>query len=264
MKKTTFVLCLLTTFVISANAQHRIGGDLGFGVGSTINNGENSKKSQTLLTFVIEPQYLYAINEKCELGFSMTLGTTQSISKSKYEYDDYNYSYSGSSSYKSRSSDFYWAINPTARYKIVGYEKFGFWVESLVTLGVEKTGSYSYSYEYGESKSEHTTNDWVKLHWGLNFNPVLTYQITDKFRMEAALGFLGLGLNGITYINDGDAKQTAVDFGVHLANGSITNVIDHANTIEDAIFDYYSMSELLGGRCIAKRLDLRIGFVCTL
>lgn len=262
MKKLTIILCLTAVFAMPSVAQHRIGGDFGFGVGSSKATG--SKNSNTSLVFVLEPQYLYALNEKWEIGGSMTLGTIQWMDKRVREETYFN-DYTGNTSTryiktKNRTSGFYWAINPTMRYRLIGYEKFGFWLEGLFTLGVEQDAYY----ETTDGVTNRDKYDFVNFHWGLNFNPVLTYQFTDKFRMETSLGFLGVGLNGLTIISDGEAQSSAVDFGVHLANGSVTNIIDHAGTVVDAYGDVAdNYGQLIGGRCLAKRLDLRIGFVYT-
>ena len=73
MKKLSIILCFTAVFVVSTNAQHRIGTDLGFGIYSTVEKESTGKNCA--LTFVFEPSYSYAINEKLELGVSMSIGT---------------------------------------------------------------------------------------------------------------------------------------------------------------------------------------------
>ncbi len=248
MKKFTFTLCTISILTLSANAQHRIGADLGLGINSKVVNESSSR--DTYLSFVFDPSYSYAINEKLELGASMTFGTFQNISKSKESND-----FESVSSTKNRYSQFFWSINPSLRCRLVGHEKFGLWLESSVNLGVQQDANYATSDDVKvKEKSEYTD-----LHWGLNVNPVLTYQFTEHFRMDATLGFLGIGLNGYSCLNEGKAQYSVIDFGAHLANGSITNLIDHYGTIAEMLSD----DKAAGGSFIAKRVDFKIGFIYT-
>lgn len=257
MKKLAIILCLTTAFAMSSVAQHRIGTDLGFGINSTIEKESTDKNCA--LTFVFEPSYSYAINEKLELGASMSLGTYQLMQEweeTHERYNDYGNYVTKTDQYKTRISQFNWSVNPFMRNRLIGHEKFGLWIESVANIGIQKDGYYKTTNE----TLEHDKNKVLDLHWGLNINPVLTYQFTEHFRMDATLGFLGIGLNGYTHFNsDGETAYSIIDFGAHLANGSMTSVIDHINTIVDAGFD----GKIIAGRFMAKQVDLKIGFVYT-
>ena len=226
MKK-NFLLCsFLVLLSCGCFAQSRIGGDLGFGIYAKTQNGSSNKNIN--LNFNIEPRYAYMLNEKWEIGGSLTLGTWQTIQNS-------------------RTSNFVWAINPFARFRMVGNEKIGFWLETKGTLGTSTVRNYNNSNVSGSG---------LNLQWGFNVNPVLTYQITDHLRLDATFAFLGVGLNGYTHI-DGGITGSTIDFGAHLSNGSFTTVIDHVNSI----MDYgWGNSPLAQGMFAAKMVDFQIGF----
>lgn len=212
-------------------AHHQLGGDLGIGVQATIVNG--SSNNESMLNFNIEPQYIYAINNKYEVGVSLTLATWQIIAPSN------------------RESNFVWAVNPIARFHIIGNEKIGFWIETKATLGMSTDRKHTDTEIKGNG---------VNLQWGVNINPVLTYQISKHFRMETTFGFLGVGLNGYTYLDGGEAKYTTIDFGTHISNGSLTTVIEHTGLITDHIMNKKGYAQ---GRFLAKMVDFQIGFAYT-
>lgn len=224
MKRKILLFNLLMLFSVSF-AQSRLGGDFGFGIQA------NTSDNGCSLNFNIELKYTYAINDKWEIGGSVTLGTWQTI-------------------YNSRKSNFVYALNPLVRFLVVGNERIGFWLDGKVTIGASTTRVIN---NYGRM-----SGSGMDLHWGINVNPVLTYQITDKLRLDATFGLLGIGLNGITHL-DGGATNTTIDFGAHLSNGSLTNVIDHVNTIVD--YGSSSNPPFAQGRFLAKMVDFQIGFV---
>jgi len=225
MKRNILLCSLLVISFVGCFAQSRIGGDFGFGIyaktGSSININLN-----------IEPRYTYMLNDKWEVGGSLSIGTSQAITTGRGGDE--------------RSSNFVWAVNPLARFLLVGNEKIGFWLEAKGTLGTSSTG-------FHDDKHDIAGNG-IYLQWGLNANPVLTYQITEHLRLDATFAFLGIGLNGSTYFNNG-AEYSLIDFGAHLSNGSFTNIVDHVETIVS-----YGSLPRAQGLFTAKMVDFQIGF----
>jgi len=229
MKRNILLCSLLVISFVGCFAQSRIGGDFGFGIYAKTINGSSNKDININLS--IEPRYTYMLNDKWEVGGSLSIGTSQSIIT------------------KNRASNFVWAVNPLARFLLVGNERIGFWLETKGTLGTSSMRVHD--------KMGNITGNGIDLQWGLNANPVLTYQITEHFRLDATFAFLGIGLNGSTYFNNG-AKSSIINFGAHLSNGSFTTVVDHVETIVDYAFT--SDIPYAQGLFTAKMVDFQIGF----
>lgn len=169
----------------------------------------------------IEPRYTYALNDKWEVGASIAFGASTSLYNGNIHFD--------------------WSINPLVRFRVVEINNFGFWLEPKAGLG-----------------TSHDLDKRVNLHWGMNINPVFTYQLSERFRLDATLGFLGVGLNSFTAFYNGEAGYTYVDFGAHLANGSLTSIIEH---VEAAFMYLMSNGQTVEARNFLKPADFQIGFV---
>lgn len=179
MKKLFFTIALAVA-AIAMHAQMYVAGSIGFDV----SGGKTTTKDQTTSTesksprttsFLIAPSIGYYITDKFLIGGKLGIGTESETM----------FNNEGGTATKTSSLD--WAISPYARYKCVELQKFGVWIEGAIELG-------------GSTGKETTGNTSEKLPYttiyGINFYPVLTYDLTDRLTLETGLNILGLGFNG--------------------------------------------------------------------
>lgn len=179
MKKLFFTFALAVA-ATAMHAQMYVAGSIGFDVsgGKTTTKDQNTSiesKSPRTTSFQIAPSLGYYITDKFLIGGRVGIGT-----KSETTFNN-----DGGTATKTSSFD--WTIVPYARYKCAGLQKFGVWIEGAINIG-------------GSTSKETTGNTTAKqpytTYYGINFYPVLTYDLTDRLTLETGLNILGLGFNG--------------------------------------------------------------------
>ncbi len=179
MKRLFFIIALAIA-ATTTYAQMYLAGTLGFG----FNGGKQTTKAQetsievktpSTISFQFTPSVGYYITDKFLIGGAFNIGTTGET--------DFN----NDGNIATKTTRFSWAIVPYARYKCVGLEKFGVWMEGAINLG-------------GSTGKTTTGNITTKLpyttSYGINFYPVLTYDLTERLTLETGLRILALGFNG--------------------------------------------------------------------
>lgn len=244
MKKFFYaVICLLLPAV--ASAQVIVGGTIDFSASTSKNSSyyegnEGLGKSPTNFSFGIAPKVGYVIDNKWEVGAKLNLHSNQKTTyvslvdkegKNPKLFKD------------SKTSDFKWAIQPYARWSAVEVKGFGLWIEGIVSLGsiADRKTKY-YAAKYGEDGQEHRSaaeaeklNNQVTddkssyFEGGLYIQPVLTYKISEHFRLETALNFLGFNLSGTTSktITDDKGnwrKSNTCDFGLNINSENVAQI----------------------------------------
>lgn len=179
MKKLFFIIALAIA-ATTTYAQMYLAGTLGFG----FNGGKQTTKAQetsievktpSTISFQFTPSVGYYITDKFLIGGAFNIGTTGET--------DFN----NDGNIATKTTSFNWAIVPYARYKCVGLDKFGVWMEGAINLG-GATGKIT----VGNT----TTKQPYTTLYGINFYPVLTYDLTDRLTLETGLRILALGFNG--------------------------------------------------------------------
>ena len=244
MKKIFYaVICLLLPVV--ASAQVIVGGTIDFSAKTSTRSSyydeyESLDKSPTSFSFGIAPKVGYIINNKWEVGAKLNLHSYQETRfvtlldeerKNPKAFKDM------------KMYNFKWSIQPYARWSAVEVKGFGLWIEGMVSLGSTiDTKTKYYAAKYGENGDEHrsaaeaerlnnqtTYGNSSYFEGGLYIQPVLTYKITEHFRLETALNFLGFNLSGTsskTIVDDNGnwSKRNTCDFGLNINSENIAQI----------------------------------------
>jgi len=199
MKKLLITIAMVFC-AINVNAQWFLGGDVGLGVKNDNGNGSERGSSsgderdrrdvdntfnKTEINFSLSPKVGYYFNEKFALGLSFRLGgyfmadTTMLI-----EYDIPDYSYSRDI----KEYNVEWGVYPFVRYSVFTYKKF--------SLLLEGWAGVRCLYSFHKTGNEKTEKGLTILQIGvLNVYPIVCFNLTERFQMEAGLNFLNLGYN---------------------------------------------------------------------
>ena len=242
MKKLfSYVAMLLLPVAVSA--QVIVGGSIGITASSEkstllVDGKVNDLvKNDSRFGFEIAPKVGYIINEKLEVGASVGLGYDQTmhyVTLADKEGEN-------PKAFKdNKTSNFTWSINPYTRYCLVDVNGFGLWIEGLVSLGTSAASKTKYyEAEYDGTKHNENADDLNKkdknapkyscFNGGLYIQPVLTYAVTEHFRLEASLDFLGVNLSGTAQkVTDKENKlvdkYNTCNFGLNINQGNLLSV----------------------------------------
>lgn len=246
MKKLfSYVAMLLLPVAVSA--QVIVGGSIGITASSEkstllvdgkvqdLTKNPDGKPSQ--FGFKIAPKVGYIINDKLEVGASIGLGYSHNmmyVTLADKEGEN-------PKAFKdNKTSNFTWSINPYTRYCLVDVNGFGLWIEGLVSLGTSAAPKTKYyEAEYDGTKHNENADDLNKkdknapkyscFNGGLYIQPVLTYAVTEHFRLEASLDFLGVNLSGKAQkVTDKENKlvdkYNTCKFGLNINQGNLLSV----------------------------------------
>ena len=244
MKKLfSYVAMLLLPVAVSA--QVIVGGSIGIDAqGSKASSlskvGDKEVKGMTKgdsdFGLEIAPKVGYIINDKLEVGASLGLVYNQTMKyASLLDKEGEN-----PKAFKdNKTSTFSWSINPYARYCVVDANGFGLWIEGLVSLGTSAASKVKYyDIEYDGvthrdnadelNKKDKDAPKYSCFNGGLYIQPVLTYAVTEHFRLEATLNFLGVNLSGSVVKNtdkDGNwTKNNDYYLGLNINQGNLLSV----------------------------------------
>lgn len=166
MKKLFLTVALAAATLIGANAQLFVGGNLGLNF-STEDGDGTIVETEKSFGFNIAPKVGYSLNEKFSVGGIVSFG----YDKNTTEYVDRD---RGDTETATTS----WGVTPFARYNFFTVGQFNIGAEAQLGIG-------------GKSqKDEYSTFDF-----GLNIIPVVSWNISDKFALEAYFNAAGIGFN---------------------------------------------------------------------
>jgi hypothetical protein len=181
MKKVFLTMLISVLGMGFVNAQIYVGGSLSLGASSTKPEvGEDRTNS----SFTLAPEVGYRLSPDFEVGASLTIANSTT--------DD------GTTEVKSNS----WALSPYARYSFIEFGKFSIWGQA----GLSLSG--------GEANAQKSTS------FGLNIQPVLKYNLSDKFDLLTNLNFLNIGFSQ-TSIKD---VSTTARFNFGVNSGNVANL----------------------------------------
>jgi len=223
MKKVLMMGVVLIATVFVSKAQVFIGGGVGFDYcEEKTKNGSNSFDKLSETAFVFSPKIGFYLNDKFAIGLEVDI-----INLSKKTTEEfrllYIFGYNGGyySHYDLKENVFAWGLSAFARYHLWGTGKFSLHLESpLGIVGTSTTATITImesSISIGNPE----------LSFGIAVFPVLSYGLTDKFRMEINSDFLRLGFTStITEDrNNSSNKDVTNNFGFGVNSSSYFNRI---------------------------------------
>ena len=203
MKKLGLVFVLVLAAMIS-NAQLFVGGSFDLELGSNVTeNNSTTTSDRSSYLFGFNPKVGFFLSDKFSIGTSLNLRTSGSIN-------------STNPNNEIRNTTFTWSLTPFARLSFVEFGKFSVLAEGRVGIG----GTTS-KIKIGAD----STDDPSTFNYGINITPILSYSLSNRINLEAALNFMNMGLNG-TLKDDKDKNETTstIDFDLGVNSRNAFNV----------------------------------------
>ena len=180
MKKIIILCILITTTIITANAQFFIEG------GVNLRSLNTEVLSST--NFGISPIVGYWLNENIAVGINPSVGANKEVSDVIYP-EDY--------SLKNRI----WMFSVFGRYKLWGTEKLSLLVETPVRYGISTLK---------RKENANTVVDGSHSLFSVYAQPLVSYKLSERFSMVATCNFLNIGFSSST--NKENSKSTINQF----------------------------------------------------
>lgn len=204
MKKVLVTIAIAMASMVGANAQFFIGGDAGLTYDAsdwTNDNNNTSGDNASTLGVTIAPKFGYSLSNDFSIGAALGIGyNSTEYNDAKTTYTEVNATSLG--------------IKPFARYTFLHFGKVGVAAEAQLPITYTSTEE-----KYvGGGKTTPTT-----FGIGLNVKPVLTYDLSDKFQLEAYLNFLDFHFDYASTDNDAKYKTTSTSFGIGAAADNLFN-----------------------------------------
>ena len=177
-----FVLGLVALFLFctgNASAQDFIGGSFGFDVNANTFFASEALGRTSHSTINVAPDLGWFVGDKWAVGIRPAVGFGLNMGPEN-----------------DRIRTFSLEIVPYARYRLLAYNRFGFWAEADPRL------------YYSQSKGE--TTDVRTTIYGASLLPVLTYQLNSHISMESRLNLLSLSLSGWRIDNNGNETDVFI------------------------------------------------------
>ena len=176
------ILGLVALFLFctgNASAQDFIGGSISFDVNANTFFASEKLGRTSHSTINVAPDLGWFVGDKWAVGIRPAVGFGLNTSPEN-----------------DRIRTFSLEIVPYARYRLLAYNRFGFWAEADPRL------------YYSQSKGE--TTDVRTTTYGASLLPVLTYQLNSHLSMESRLNLLSLSLSGWHIDNNGDETDVFI------------------------------------------------------
>jgi len=206
MKKTIFTIAAsMLTFGTMLSAQVFVGGAFNLSTSSNKETmGSVSVDGDKSFEFYFNPKAGYFISDDFAIGLGLGFGTSKTTSPKEITY----------SGEEEIDKENYWAIAPFARYYFARTGELSFFGEA--TLG------------FGGGKSEYSvgniTQDGPKVSMiGFSIAPAISYNLSEKFAIEASFGSLGYSSSSYTSEQTGreetyKLKVSGIDFSLDLTS----------------------------------------------
>ncbi len=212
------VLFLSSLFAVAANAQVYLGGQAGFSAANRQMNDNGNLSSSS--GFTLSPYAGFYRNDRFDVGLGLSLGRNASkdyVTETDWRGDFYTYC-------ASESKTIGWSIAPYARYSFLQLGRFEVIGMATVWLGASKVTTTLYpdpegSGSYYRTPEVHTMKATA---WGIDFAPVLAYNLTDHIEFSTTLNFASLGYSR-QKIKDGLSSN---NFGLNVNTGDVKNLGD--------------------------------------
>ena len=194
MKRVFFIIAVLVSGILTANAQLFVGGGLGLDL-----TGGKSKFGGT--TFDGPKETIFSFTPKAGFYLSDDLAIGAEINL--YSYTE---KYTPSGGQEQKRSGFGWEFSPFARYRMLGNEKLALHLEAAIGIG---------GYKEKFSLGGNSTDEDPISEFRIGVLPVVTYSLTEKLDLEASFDFLRFGFSSVTEkdASNSDNKTTDTHFG---------------------------------------------------
>ena len=178
MKRVIIIfIVLLATTAAAANAQFFVEGSVGASYwGGTYSFDGTDKDNISSHSLTVSPLAGYCLNEKLALGVSASLIRKTESYFSVFPNGDVVLG-------KSKSSG--WSLDVLGRYKLSGWKKFSFLVESSV---------YMSKLAYEDKSESTTTRNETRSSIGVKVLPLISNDLSGRFSIVASSDFLSLNL----------------------------------------------------------------------
>ena len=205
--KRLLIIIAIVIIANNVNAQWFLGGEIGLNVRQTTNNyGMGSYHTRTDVGFVIAPKGGYYFNEKFAVGLGVHVGPSFEIEE--------NHSQPNAPILGTQGYSVNWGIYPFVRFAVFSYKKFSIILEGSSGVGATHRKSI------GGMERTNTFRIGV-----FNVTPILGFNLTEHFQLEAGLHFFNLGYNiGLsqeTVITTGRSSSIVHDFGFGFNSSNI-------------------------------------------
>ena len=167
------LVALLLFCTGKASAQDFIGGSFSFDVNAYKTTASATSGTSTHSTINVAPDLGWFVGDKWAVGIRPAIGFGLNTGPEN-----------------DRIRTFSLEIIPYARYRLLAYNRFGFWAEVDPRL--------YYSQSNGETTDVRTTI------YGASLLPVLTYQLNSHISLESRLNLLSLSLLGCHLVSNGN------------------------------------------------------------
>jgi len=179
MKKTILSIIIALSSIISVNAQFNIGGSVSFN--TSIMKPEMGGDKEVSNSFSVSPSIGYRLNEKWEVGISLTINSFDSKQPLFSVSNEGNFVDMTVNETKAKE----YFIETYVRYQLVRFNKFS--IHGLFNVYAGKGESENTFFSLKEN-TDYTL-------WGANICPVLMFDLSNKFSVFANLNFLNLGFS---------------------------------------------------------------------
>jgi hypothetical protein len=195
MKKVLVTIAIAMASLVAANAQTFVGGDASLLLNSsnwTDDNSNTSGDNPSTFGLTIAPKFGYSLNTNFSIGAALGIGLTST------DYKDAATTFDKTTATKL-------GIMPFARYTFLHFGKVGIAAEAQLPISYTSTEN-----KYvGGTKLTPTT-----FGIGLDVKPVLTYDLSEKFQLEAYLNFVDFHFDYASTNNDAKYKTSSTSFGI--------------------------------------------------
>lgn len=190
MKRIVAAVATLVLFSFGAQAQYFVGGQFGFNTtGGSEKTGNITVDKPKTTYFNFSPKAGKFLSEKIAVGIALNV-MTQRVKTT-----------AGGNTRTDKTTGF--GIAPFARYYFLQMNKFGICAEGVVGLSFRKDELPSIA---PDEERKVTT-------FGINVAPVMYYNLSEKFSLEASVRLFNLGFNTTSEKDQDNNKEVTNTFG---------------------------------------------------
>ena len=166
----TGILASLVFFSLSASAQSYIGGSFRFNANSSGSNASTTLSSGGL-SINVAPDLGWFIGERWAVGVRPWIGFSHATASNG-----------------NQARSFILGVTPYARYQVLGHRRFGLWAEADPELGFTQNKT--------STREGVLVSKSLFTRYGVEFVPVLTYQLNRSISLESRLNLVSLAMMG--------------------------------------------------------------------
>lgn len=200
MRRIVVAFVLLVACGFGAQAQYFVGGQFGLSTtGGSQKTGNTTVDKPKMTFFNFSPKAGKFLSDKLAVGVALDV-MTQSVKTT-----------AGGNTRTDKTTGF--GIAPFARYYFLQMNKFGIYAEGEIGLSFRKT----------ELPSVGPDEELKATTFGINIAPVMYYNLSEKFTLEASVGLFNFGYNTTTEKDQDNNKEVTNSFGFRAGLDGLVN-----------------------------------------